>query len=90
MPDEPTLTPELVELDIRGQICPSSLLMALREINARQAQIKRGTVRLLLMTDNRDATTTIPETARNMGYDVDVDKQRGYYRITIVCKAKSL
>lgn len=89
MPGEAPPVVELVEVDIRGQICPSSLLAALREVNARRARLKQGTVRLVLMTDNRDATVTIPDAARNMGYDVSVDKLDGYYRIEISHKPRA-
>ena len=73
----------LIEFDIRGQICPSTLLTALREINTHKKALKNGEVLLAIMTDNRDSTTTIPESVRNMGYTVSVDKDHDYYRILI-------
>ena len=74
---------EIVEFDIRGQICPSSLLVALREINKNGDRLKEGSLELLFKTDNRDATVTIPESASNMGYGTKVLKHQGYYVITI-------
>ncbi len=74
---------ELVEFDIRGQICPSTLLMALREVNRRKAELKAGKVRLLFKTDSRDATSTIPDAISHMGYMVKVDKADGHYTIVI-------
>jgi TusA-related sulfurtransferase len=74
---------ELVEYDIRGQICPSTLLTALREVNRRRAELKAGKVCLSFKTDNRDATGTIPEAISNMGYMVKVDKADGYYTILV-------
>ncbi|MBN2332950.1 MAG: sulfurtransferase TusA family protein [Deltaproteobacteria bacterium] len=71
------------QFDIRGQICPSSLLVALREVNKRQQEIKAGRQHLILLTDNRDATTTIPEALINMGYNVSVAKEGSYYVITV-------
>lgn len=74
---------ELVEFDIRGQICPSTLLTALREINSHKRALKNGEVQLAIMTDNRDSTTTIPDSVRNMGYDVSIAKDQDFYRILI-------
>lgn len=74
---------ELIEFDIRGQICPSTLLTALREVNAHKSELKKGKVQLEIMTDNRDSTATIPDSVRNMGYEVSVAKDKDYYRILI-------
>jgi len=72
-----------VEFDIRGQICPSTLLIALREINRHGREIKSGSVSLLFKTDNRDSIQTIPESAGNMGYTVEVTRHENYYAIQI-------
>jgi TusA-related sulfurtransferase len=75
---------EKIEIDIRGQICPATLLVALKEINARAALLRQGKVTLSFLIDNRDATGTIPESAANMGYAVTVEKQQeGWYRIDV-------
>lgn len=73
----------IIEFDICGQICPSTLLIALKEINKYHAQLKDGTVRLAFKTDNRDAVTTIPESAENMGYGVEVSQGKGCYLIEV-------
>lgn len=75
---------KVLEFDIRGQICPSTLLIALREMNDRREELRTGEVRLVFKTDNRDATVTIPEAAGNMGYGVDVAKEADYYLITVI------
>ncbi len=75
--------PKIIEFDIRGQICPSTLLIALREINSHRNDIRNGMVILAFRTDNRDATVTIPDAAANMGYGVSVSKEAGHYVITI-------
>ncbi|BDV43919.1 tRNA methyltransferase [Geotalea uraniireducens] len=74
---------ETIEFDIRGQICPSTLLTTLREINRHKSELKQGMCQLLFKTDNRDATITIPETVRNMGYASEIVKQDGYYVLTV-------
>jgi len=74
---------EVKEIDMRGQICPSSLLTALREINANKAALRSGLLRLSFLSDNRDSTATIPESAANMGYGVSVVKEDDSYRIDV-------
>jgi len=72
-----------IEYDICGQICPSTLLTALREINTHQEALKDHVVLLRFLTDNRDCVTTIPESARNMGYAVEVRREGGCYAIEV-------
>jgi len=74
---------ETIILDIRGQVCPSCLLLTLREVNRHHAALKAQAVELEILTDSRDATGTIPETLRNMGLTTKVDKLAGHYRIVI-------
>jgi TusA-related sulfurtransferase len=77
------MPPEILEKDIRGQICPSSLLLVMREINKNYARLESGQLEMLVLTDNRDATGTIPTTAENMGLHAEVEKVSGYYRILV-------
>lgn len=69
--------------DIRGQICPSCLLFTLREINEHREILKNDNGKIIIKTDNRDATATIPKAITNMGYDFAVEKKDGYYTIEI-------
>ncbi len=80
------MTLETVRLDIRGQICPSCLLLTLREVNRHAAAIRAGKVEVEVFTDDRQATATIPESVTRMGFRVEVgrDPERaGGYRIHI-------
>jgi TusA-related sulfurtransferase len=72
-----------IELDILGQVCPACLLVVLREMNTHRQRLKSGEVQLVIKTDHRDTTRTIPESARKMGYDVEVRNLEGFYEITI-------
>ncbi|MFZ5798021.1 MAG: sulfurtransferase TusA family protein [Desulfobulbus sp.] len=72
-----------IELDILGQVCPACLLVVLREMNTHRKRLKSGEAQLVIKTDHRDTTRTIPESARKMGYDVEVRNLEGYYEITI-------
>ena len=76
-------TIQTLEFNICGQICPSTLLIALREINRNIAALKSGQLRLLFRTDNRDCTNTIPEAAGNMGLKVDINKEDACYTILV-------
>lgn len=72
-----------LDYDIRGQICPSTLLTALREINRYKRELKDEGMTLFFWTDNRDAIATIPEAARNMGYRAEVTKRDGAYAVMV-------
>lgn len=72
-----------IEYDIRGQMCPSTLLTTLKEINRLKEQLGAGSIYIEVKTDNRDATSTIPTTVNNMGYEATVTKKEGYYQIII-------
>jgi TusA-related sulfurtransferase len=76
-------TIEEMVYDIRGQVCPSSLLTTLRQVNIYRQKLKLGLLRLLVITDARDATVTIPKMVANMGYQASVSKQDGNYFILI-------
>jgi TusA-related sulfurtransferase len=71
-------------LDIRGQVCPSSLLITLRALNQSIAELRSGDQRLRVLTDSRDATITIPNAATNMGLNAQVEKLPvGHYEVVI-------
>ena len=75
--------------DIRGQICPSSLLFALREVNKEQRALKEKGAVIVIKTDNRSAIATIPEAVSSMGYATKVEKKEGYYQIEIRVRKKT-
>ena len=77
------MQPEILEKDIRGHICPSSLLLVLREVNKNFESLASGKLEMRILTDNRDATGTIPATVENMGLHAEVEKESGYYRVQI-------
>lgn len=74
---------EIIELNILGQVCPACLLVALKELNTHCNKLKQGEAELTIKTDHRDATRTIPDSARAMGYDVEVRKVSTYYQIRV-------
>lgn len=71
------------EVDIRGQICPSCLLIALKEVNSRRDVLAEQGAAVCILTDSRHSTSTIPESVRNMGYQASVEKADDYYRIKV-------
>ncbi|MBI3593041.1 MAG: sulfurtransferase TusA family protein [Nitrospirae bacterium] len=72
-----------IRLDIIGQMCPACLLITLKEINHNKGLLRSGRASLVVKTDHRDATRTIPDAATAMGYSVSVVKKRAFYEITI-------
>lgn len=74
---------EVIQLNILGQVCPACLLVVLKEINTHREDLRNGQARLVIRTDHRDTTRTVPESARKMGYAVEVNKVGTYYEIII-------
>jgi len=79
----PESTPETTTVDVCGQICPSSLLTALREVNKHKQQLRSAELQLIILTDNPDSTNRIYDAIENMGYHVSVNDQAQHYIITI-------
>lgn len=79
------MTPEPVvkEIDLCGQICPSSLLIALREVNKAKDDLKSNKTLLAILTDNRSSITHITDAVSAMGYCVETLKEEQHYRILI-------
>ncbi len=74
---------DVLELDLRGQVCPATLLKSLSEINRRKEDLQSGALRMDILTDHREATVTVPEMAGSMGYEVTVAKGDGHYVIRV-------
>ena len=79
---------QTVALDIRGQICPSCLLLALKELNQSGPSVRAGDAEVVITTDDRQATSTIPVAAERMGYVSEVVAiDDGAYRIRIFSRS---
>lgn len=72
-----------IEINVCGQICPSALLTALREVNKHKELLRGGKLCLDILTDNHDSINRICEAVGNMGYRVEVKDQNNYYKISI-------
>ena len=87
VPMETNQEKKVIIHDIRGQICPSCLLFTLREVNKQREELKKDRIKIIIKTDNRNATTTIPEAIASMGYHFTVEKKdEGFYQIEIMSK----
>lgn len=80
---------QTIEVDMRGQVCPSTLLVTMDSLNKYREGLRKGELLLAIKTDNREATTTIPGTAESMGYVAHVRNIEGYYQIEI-CSSSSV
>jgi TusA-related sulfurtransferase len=74
---------QTIDLDIRGQLCPSCLLLALKALNSNGEAVRAGSAEIVVTTDDRQATATIPATANRMGFRTEVARRDGSYRIRI-------
>jgi len=74
---------QTIDIDIRGQLCPSCLLLTLKELNNHGAAVRACHTEIVVMTDDRQATATIPATAERMGFRTEVDRLDDGYRIRI-------
>jgi TusA-related sulfurtransferase len=70
-------------VDLRGRICPSTLLSALQEVNSVKSELRAGTLSLDILSDNRSSTTHICEAVGTMGYQVAIIKEQEHYCISI-------
>jgi TusA-related sulfurtransferase len=74
---------QTITMDIRGQICPSCLLLALKEVNANIGALRKQQAEVCILTDDRHATITIPEAIAKMGLSTKVDKTKSGFEIRI-------
>ena len=74
---------ETIAIDIRGQLCPSCLLLTLKALNRSGAAVRDGSAEIMVTTDDRQATATIPATVDRMGFQTDVSREDASYRIRI-------
>jgi hypothetical protein len=76
-------SPRSIELEIYGQVCPSCLLLALKAVNTNAPALRRGEAEVVILTDDRQATTTIPDATTRMGFQSEVVRNHAGYRIRI-------
>ncbi|MBD1399453.1 sulfurtransferase TusA family protein [Pelovirga terrestris] len=76
-------TPSTVLVDVRGFVCPSSLLVALRELNKYREALRKDHFIIELMVDNHDSTNRICGAVKSMGYDFAVTDRDNSYCIAV-------
>jgi TusA-related sulfurtransferase len=74
---------KVIEMDIRGQICPSCLLLALKQVNANIQAIKQGESEIRILSDDRHATVTIPDAITKLGLTTSVERGSEGFEIRI-------
>ncbi len=82
-------TTNTVQVDARGFVCPSSLLVALRELNKHKEGLQCGDIRLVFLIDNHESTNRICEAVKSMGYTFEVKDVRNGYSVDVF-KARSM
>jgi len=78
-----TMWKRTVELDLRGQVCPASLLLSLKKMNSLREDLSSGTVALRVLTENRESVPTISAAAASMGYAVTVAREDAHYALLV-------
>jgi TusA-related sulfurtransferase len=58
-------------------------LLTLKELNQHGEAMRRGQTEVVVLTDDRQATGTIPGAVDKMGYQTEISRQDGLYRIRI-------
>lgn len=76
-------TPATVQIDVRGFVCPSSLLVALRELNKYRESLRSSSFKLEFLVDNHESTNRICEAVKSMGYDLRVTETDNSYCIMV-------
>lgn len=77
---------ETITMDIRGQICPSCLLLTLKQVNENIEQLKQNEAVIRVLSDDRHASSTIPEAVEKMGLSTSVEKTAEGFEIRIFKK----
>ena len=75
--------PTYIQLDIHGQVCPSCLLLTLKALNQHGSDVRACQTEVIVLTNDRQATSTIPEAVHKMGYQTEVSRIENTYRIRI-------
>ena len=76
-------TPATVQIDVRGFVCPSSLLVALRELNKYRESLRCASFKLDFLVDNHESTNRICAAVKSMGYDLQVTETNNSYCIAV-------
>lgn len=72
-----------VEIDARGFVCPSSLLVALRELNYHKKKLRNGDIRIVFLIDNHESTNRICDAVKSMGYEFEITEANNCYSVAI-------
>jgi TusA-related sulfurtransferase len=75
-----------ITIDISGQLCPSCLLLTLKDLNRHADAVRNGGTEIVVTTDDRQATATIPDAVNKMGYAAEVTRVDAGYRIRVCAR----
>jgi len=73
---------QTIDIDIRGQLCPSCLLLTLKELNRHGTAVRAGSTEIVVTTDDRQATATSRDSQPH-GFCTEVARLDGSYRIRV-------
>ncbi|MHC1584776.1 MAG: sulfurtransferase TusA family protein [Candidatus Syntropharchaeia archaeon] len=75
-------------IDLKGDVCPYPLVMAIKKVIEVEDTLKSGALSLTFIVDHPPATRSIPKEIKKRGYDVEVNKRGAGEWEIIVRKGK--
>jgi TusA-related sulfurtransferase len=73
---EPKQKKELEDetIDLRGDVCPYPLIMAIKRVSAVEDRLRSGRIILKFIVDHPPSTKSIPREAKKRGYQTEIEK----------------
>ena len=65
---------EVIDIDLRGDVCPYPLIVAIKKISEIEDSLKKGEKILRFIIDHPPATRSIPREAEKRGYETELKK----------------
>ena len=61
-------------IDLKGDVCPYPLIMAIKRINEVEDHLKSGRIVLKFVVDHPPSTMSIPREIKKRGYQTELEK----------------
>jgi TusA-related sulfurtransferase len=65
---------EEVIIDLRGDVCPYPLIMAIKKISEEEDSLRSGRIVLKFVVDHPPSTKSIPRETEKRGYQTELEK----------------
>ena len=61
-------------IDLRGDVCPYPLIMAIKRVSEVEDRLRAGRIVLKFIVDHPPSTKSIPREAKKRGYQTEIEK----------------